>query len=51
VRLEAAVFDQLDTWIERFRRQAEEKYRRLDAVLAAMTKNENDNAKKDGGAA
>jgi DNA-binding transcriptional ArsR family regulator len=36
VRLEAEVFDLLDKWIERYRRQAEERYRRLDAVLARM---------------
>jgi DNA-binding transcriptional ArsR family regulator len=34
--LEAAAFDVLDDWIERYRRRAEERYRRLDAVLAAM---------------
>src|SRR5919204_33308 len=33
VRLEAEVFDLMDRWIERYRRQAEERYRRLDAVL------------------
>ncbi|WP_425440432.1 hypothetical protein [Prauserella shujinwangii] len=26
----------MTTWIERYRRQAEERYRRLDAVLVAM---------------
>jgi hypothetical protein len=26
----------MDKWIERYRRQAEERYRRLDAVLARM---------------
>jgi hypothetical protein len=26
----------MTAWIERYRRQAEERYRRLDAVLAAM---------------
>jgi DNA-binding transcriptional ArsR family regulator len=36
VRLEAEVFDLMDKWIERYRRQAEERYRRLDAVLARM---------------
>jgi DNA-binding transcriptional ArsR family regulator len=36
VRLEATVFDLMDTWIERYRRQAEERYRRLDGVLARM---------------
>jgi DNA-binding transcriptional ArsR family regulator len=34
--LEAEVFDLMTGWIERYRRQAEERYRRLDAVLAAM---------------
>ncbi|MEZ5376942.1 MAG: metalloregulator ArsR/SmtB family transcription factor [Acidimicrobiales bacterium] len=32
--LEAEVFDLMTKWIERYRRQAEERYRRLDAVLA-----------------
>jgi DNA-binding transcriptional ArsR family regulator len=40
VHLEAEVFDLLDTWIERYRRQAEERYRRLDAVLAEMSDND-----------
>jgi DNA-binding transcriptional ArsR family regulator len=34
--LEAQVFDLMTAWIERYRRQAEERFRRLDAVLAAM---------------
>jgi DNA-binding transcriptional ArsR family regulator len=34
--LEAEVFDLMTKWIERYRRQAEERYQRLDAVLAAM---------------
>ena len=34
--LEAGVFDMMTAWIERYRRQAEERYRRLDAVLASM---------------
>jgi DNA-binding transcriptional ArsR family regulator len=34
--LEAEVFDMMTAWIERYRRQAEERYRRLDAVLAAL---------------
>jgi len=37
VHLEAEVFDLMTKWIERYRREAEERYRRLDAVLAAMT--------------
>ena len=36
VHLEANVFDLMTKWIERYRRQAEERYRRLDDVLAAM---------------
>ena len=36
VHLEVEAFDALDTWIERSRRRAEHRYRRLDGVLAAM---------------
>ena len=36
VHLEAEVFDLMTRWIERYRVQAEERYLRLDAVLAAM---------------
>jgi DNA-binding transcriptional ArsR family regulator len=36
VHLEADVLDLMTAWIERYRRQAEERYRRLDAVLAAI---------------
>lgn len=36
VHLEAEVFDLMTAWIERYRRQAEERYRRLDAVLAEL---------------
>jgi DNA-binding transcriptional ArsR family regulator len=34
--LEAEVFDLMTKWIERYRRQAQERYERLDAVLAEM---------------
>ena len=34
--LEAEVFDLATKWLERYRRQAEERYARLDAVLAEM---------------
>ena len=34
--LEAAVFDLMTKWIERYRRQAEERYRRLDDLLQTM---------------
>ncbi len=36
VHLEAEVLDLMTLWIERYRQQAEERYARLDAVLAAM---------------
>ena len=32
--LDAEVFDLMTHWIERYRRQAEERYQRLDALLA-----------------
>jgi DNA-binding transcriptional ArsR family regulator len=44
VHLEAEVFDLMTKWIERYRQQAEERYWRLDAVLAAM----NDEASSEG---
>ncbi|MGQ2910902.1 ArsR/SmtB family transcription factor [Aeromicrobium sp.] len=46
VRLEAEVFDLMEKWIERYRRQAEQRYQRLDAVLAQM----NDDTANDGSA-
>ena len=36
VHLDAEVFDLMTKWIERYRRQAEERYQRLDAVLATL---------------
>lgn len=36
VHLEAEVFDLMTKWIERYRREAEARYRRLDTVLAEM---------------
>ena len=36
VHLEAEVFSLMTKWIERYRQQAEERYRRLDDVLRAM---------------
>ena len=36
VHLEAEVFDLMTAWIERYRRQAEERYRRLDDLLRSM---------------
>ena len=34
--LEAEVFDLMTEWIERYRREAEERYQRLDTVLANL---------------
>jgi DNA-binding transcriptional ArsR family regulator len=36
VHLEAEVFDLMTTWIERYRRRAEERFQRLDSVLAEL---------------
>jgi DNA-binding transcriptional ArsR family regulator len=36
VHLEAEVFDLMTKWIERYRQQAEARYRRLDALLAEL---------------
>jgi DNA-binding transcriptional ArsR family regulator len=36
VHLEAEVFDLMTKWIERYRREAEERYRRLDDLLRSM---------------
>jgi DNA-binding transcriptional ArsR family regulator len=36
VHLEAEVLDLMTKWIERYRQRAEARFRRLDAVLAAM---------------
>jgi len=37
VRLETEVLTQMEIWIERYRRRAEQRYRRLDALLATMS--------------
>jgi DNA-binding transcriptional ArsR family regulator len=42
VHLEAEVFDLMTKWIERHRREAEERYRRLDALLAHEQTEENE---------
>ena len=47
VHLEAEVFDLMTKWIERYRRQAEERYQRLDEVLAAMDEGADDGADDD----
>ena len=38
--LEAEVFDLMTKWIERYRQHAQERYERLDAVLAEMQSDE-----------
>lgn len=48
VHLEAEVFDLMTKWIERYRQRAEERYQRLDSVLAAM---DEDTRTRDEGAA
>lgn len=47
VHLEAEVFDLMTKWIERYRRQAEERYRRLDALLAAINSQDETEDRKD----
>jgi DNA-binding transcriptional MocR family regulator len=51
VHLEAEVFDLMTKWIERYRREAEERYRRLDAVLAAMQEDETPETRPEEGTA
>ena len=41
VHLEAEVFDLMTKWIERYRVEAEERFRRLDDVLARMDEDDN----------
>src|SRR5690349_2224055 len=48
VHLEAGAFDVLDTWIERYRAQAEQRYRRLDAVLAELEGDDLGEHRRDG---
>lgn len=49
--LEAEVFDLMTKWIDRYRRQAEERYDRLDAVLADMQNNRNNSRTRKQGEA
>src|SRR5215207_9391739 len=42
VHLEAEVFDLMTKWIERYRQRAEERYQRLDSVLAARDEQDRD---------
>ena len=48
VRLEVRALDLMDTWIERYRDRAEQRYRRLDAVLAQMNGDEHEQDQRDG---
>ncbi|ETD30497.1 hypothetical protein W823_24790 [Williamsia sp. D3] len=41
----------MDHWIERYRRRAEERYRRLDAVLARVNDTESGNDEQKGNTA
>jgi DNA-binding transcriptional ArsR family regulator len=43
VHLDAEVFDLMTKWIERYRREAEERYRRLDAVLGGTAEDKDQN--------
>jgi DNA-binding transcriptional ArsR family regulator len=51
--LEAEVFDLMTKWIERYRQQAEERFQRLDTVLARMQGEDDldDDGRRDEGAA
>jgi DNA-binding transcriptional ArsR family regulator len=49
--LEAEVFDLMTAWIERYRAQAEERFSRLDAVLAELDEHENPTHENERGAA
>jgi len=50
VHLEAEVFDLMTKWIERYQREAEERFQRLDALLARMDDEENDRTEDEGAA-
>jgi DNA-binding transcriptional ArsR family regulator len=50
--LEAEVFDLMTKWIERYRREAEARFQRLDALLADMANDDsaNDKSREEGAA-
>jgi len=48
VRLDLQALDLMDTWIERHRARVEQRYRRLDAVLAEMKGDEDEQDHRDG---
>src|SRR5688500_17562883 len=47
VHLEADVFDLMTKWIERYQRQAEERFERLDALLAGLDESGNPRPQQD----
>jgi DNA-binding transcriptional ArsR family regulator len=47
VRLETEVLTQMEIWIERYRQRAEQRYRRLDALLATMDPSDEKDATGD----
>jgi DNA-binding transcriptional ArsR family regulator len=51
VHLEAEVFDLMTKWIERYRQQAEQRYQRLDEVLAEMNDDQDHDTITEEGAA
>ena len=50
VHLETEVFDLMTKWIERYRRLAEERYQRLDEVLASMDSEGSSDEPREGAA-
>ncbi len=46
VHLEAEVFELMTKWIERYQRQAEERYRRLDDLLRDMPDDDNEGVQR-----
>ncbi|MEU4801810.1 metalloregulator ArsR/SmtB family transcription factor [Actinosynnema sp. NPDC023587] len=50
VHLEAEVFDLMTKWIERYRQEAEQRYRRLDAVLAELAVEDDPGTPNEGAA-
>jgi len=51
VHLEAEVFDLMTKWIEKYRRQAEERYQRLDELLAEMNDSSDTESERQEGTA
>ena len=47
VHFEAKVFDLMTKWIERYKREAEARYTRLDAVLDQLQQSEETNTKSE----